>query len=201
MITGVQTGSETDLRLRLPVGAQVAVSSAVPSDMSTHLNKLRGDPLLWWRSQLFSYLMRPLPSVRRLYQTVAEQIHFKKPIIGWADDEFYCITCLWLIIRDYIVIWWNWGGFIPREIILVLVTTNFNHWAREVGLLPRDLISRESRYGWVVILSRYITVFPTKALKGHVEFELKYIFWGLIKIKIWINAIKNNKNYKKNYNQ
>ncbi|CAB3362414.1 Hypothetical predicted protein [Cloeon dipterum] len=82
-------GSPHDMRIDLSQDQDVLSWKVVPYDFSQHLNRLRGDPLLWWRGQLFSYLMRPMPTMNNLYHRVKERIKFfRNPIIGiCVDDE------------------------------------------------------------------------------------------------------------------
>ncbi|XP_059487315.1 alpha-(1,6)-fucosyltransferase-like [Neocloeon triangulifer] len=81
-------GTSNDLRIILGPEVKVQSYAEVPFDLSTRLNRLSGDPLLWWRGQLFAFLLSPLPNLSRLIQRVKDKIKFvRSPIIGICVDK------------------------------------------------------------------------------------------------------------------
>ena len=55
---------------------------AIPEDLADKLIKVHGDPIVWWISQFFKYIMRPQENTVKLYEEIEKERDIKKPIVG-----------------------------------------------------------------------------------------------------------------------
>uniref|UniRef100_A0A8C5HLR1 Alpha-(1,6)-fucosyltransferase n=1 Tax=Gouania willdenowi TaxID=441366 RepID=A0A8C5HLR1_GOUWI len=55
---------------------------AVPEDLAPRLQRLHGDPSVWWVSQFVKYLVRPQAWLEKEIQQTTAKLGFKHPIIG-----------------------------------------------------------------------------------------------------------------------
>ncbi|KAK3516289.1 hypothetical protein QTP70_009366 [Hemibagrus guttatus] len=55
---------------------------AIPEDLAPRLQRLHGDPSVWWVSQFVKYLVRPQPWLEKEIQEAGIKLGFKHPIIG-----------------------------------------------------------------------------------------------------------------------
>ncbi|XP_051951263.1 alpha-(1,6)-fucosyltransferase-like [Xyrauchen texanus] len=55
---------------------------AIPEDLAPRLQRLHGDPSVWWVSQFVKYLVRPQAWLEQEIQETAVKLGFKHPIIG-----------------------------------------------------------------------------------------------------------------------
>lgn len=55
---------------------------AIPEDLADRLQRLHGDPPVWWVSQFVKYLIRPQAWLMKEMQEVTTKLGFKHPIIG-----------------------------------------------------------------------------------------------------------------------
>ncbi|MCJ8743856.1 hypothetical protein PDJAM_G00099110 [Pangasius djambal] len=55
---------------------------AIPEDLAPRLQRLHGDPSVWWVSQFVKYLVRPQPWLEKEMQEAGIKLGFKHPIIG-----------------------------------------------------------------------------------------------------------------------
>ncbi|XP_062857768.1 alpha-(1,6)-fucosyltransferase [Trichomycterus rosablanca] len=55
---------------------------AIPEDLAPRLQRLHGDPSVWWVSQFVRYLVRPQPWLEKEMQEAAVKLGFEHPIIG-----------------------------------------------------------------------------------------------------------------------
>ncbi|XP_013870941.1 alpha-(1,6)-fucosyltransferase [Austrofundulus limnaeus] len=55
---------------------------AVPEDLAPRLQRLHGDPSVWWVSQFVKYLVRPQAWLEKEIQQTTDKLGFKHPIIG-----------------------------------------------------------------------------------------------------------------------
>uniref|UniRef100_A0A8C6NI20 Alpha-(1,6)-fucosyltransferase n=2 Tax=Nothobranchius furzeri TaxID=105023 RepID=A0A8C6NI20_NOTFU len=55
---------------------------AVPEDLAPRLQRLHGDPSVWWVSQFVKYLVRPQAWLEKEIQQSTAKLGFKHPIIG-----------------------------------------------------------------------------------------------------------------------
>ncbi|KAI2654490.1 Alpha-(1,6)-fucosyltransferase [Labeo rohita] len=61
---------------------------AIPEDLADRLQRLHGDPPVWWVSQFVKYLIRPQAWLLKEIQEATAKMGFKHPIIGYPDYEF-----------------------------------------------------------------------------------------------------------------
>ncbi|XP_055042645.2 alpha-(1,6)-fucosyltransferase isoform X2 [Misgurnus anguillicaudatus] len=55
---------------------------AIPEDLAPRLQRLHGDPSVWWVSQFVKYLIRPQAWLEKEIQQTGVKLGFKHPIIG-----------------------------------------------------------------------------------------------------------------------
>ncbi|XP_051500318.1 alpha-(1,6)-fucosyltransferase-like [Myxocyprinus asiaticus] len=55
---------------------------AIPEDLAPRLQRLHGDPSVWWVSQFVKYLVRPQAWLEKEIQDTAIKLGFKHPIVG-----------------------------------------------------------------------------------------------------------------------
>uniref|UniRef100_A0AAR2JKC5 Alpha-(1,6)-fucosyltransferase n=1 Tax=Pygocentrus nattereri TaxID=42514 RepID=A0AAR2JKC5_PYGNA len=55
---------------------------AIPEDLAPRLQRLHGDPSVWWVSQFVKYLVRPQAWLEKEMQEASVKLGFKHPIIG-----------------------------------------------------------------------------------------------------------------------
>ncbi|XP_052009724.1 alpha-(1,6)-fucosyltransferase-like [Xyrauchen texanus] len=55
---------------------------AIPEDLADRLQRLHGDPPVWWVSQFVKYLIRPQAWLMKEMQEITAKLGFKHPIIG-----------------------------------------------------------------------------------------------------------------------
>ncbi|XP_059354153.1 alpha-(1,6)-fucosyltransferase-like [Carassius carassius] len=55
---------------------------AIPEDLAPRLQRLHGDPSVWWVSQFVKYLVRPQAWLEKEIQEACGKLGFKHPIIG-----------------------------------------------------------------------------------------------------------------------
>lgn len=55
---------------------------AVPKDLADRINRLHGDPAVWWVGQFLKYLLRPQPSTVNMLKDSASKFNFQRPIVG-----------------------------------------------------------------------------------------------------------------------
>ncbi|XP_052441865.1 alpha-(1,6)-fucosyltransferase-like [Carassius gibelio] len=55
---------------------------AIPEDLAPRLQRLHGDPSVWWVSQFVKYLVRPQAWLEKEIQETCGKLGFKHPIIG-----------------------------------------------------------------------------------------------------------------------
>ncbi|XP_058470157.1 alpha-(1,6)-fucosyltransferase [Solea solea] len=55
---------------------------AIPEDLAPRLQRLHGDPSVWWVSQFVKYLVRPQGWLEKEIQQTTAKLGFKHPIIG-----------------------------------------------------------------------------------------------------------------------
>ncbi|XP_073672812.1 alpha-(1,6)-fucosyltransferase-like [Garra rufa] len=55
---------------------------AIPEDLAPRLQRLHGDPSVWWVSQFVKYLVRPQAWLEKEIQDTCVKLGFKHPIIG-----------------------------------------------------------------------------------------------------------------------
>lgn len=58
------------------------VPLAIPEDLAPRLQRLHGDPPVWWVGQFLKYLLRPQPDTQHFLQDAIEKLGFKRPIVG-----------------------------------------------------------------------------------------------------------------------
>lgn len=73
---------------------------AIPEDLAPRLQRLHGDPSVWWVSQFVKYLVRPQAWLEKEIQETCVKLGFKHPIIGsvylssslsLSDNHFICL--------------------------------------------------------------------------------------------------------------
>lgn len=62
---------------------------AIPEDLAPRLQRLHGDPSVWWVSQFVKYLVRPQAWLEKEIQETCVKLGFKHPIIGWVFLSSY----------------------------------------------------------------------------------------------------------------
>ncbi|KAK1796215.1 hypothetical protein P4O66_009286 [Electrophorus voltai] len=62
---------------------------AIPEDLAPRLQRLHGDPSVWWVSQFVKYLVRPQAWLEKEMQEASVKLGFKHPVIGVRQ------LCLW----------------------------------------------------------------------------------------------------------
>nr|CAD7413454.1 unnamed protein product [Timema poppensis] len=55
---------------------------AVPEDLVPRLSKFHGFPFIWWIGQILKYLLQPQETTQKLIAEAANQLDFRKPIVG-----------------------------------------------------------------------------------------------------------------------
>ncbi|RXM95478.1 Alpha-(1,6)-fucosyltransferase [Acipenser ruthenus] len=60
---------------------------AIPEDLADRLDRLHGDPSVWWVSQFVKYLIRPQPWLEKEIDEATRKMGFKHPIIGKPKSE------------------------------------------------------------------------------------------------------------------
>ncbi|XP_026872015.2 alpha-(1,6)-fucosyltransferase [Electrophorus electricus] len=55
---------------------------AIPEDLAPRLQRLHGDPSVWWVSQFVKYLVRPQAWLEKEMQEASVKLGFKHPVIG-----------------------------------------------------------------------------------------------------------------------
>jgi len=55
---------------------------AIPEDLADRIDRLHGDPIVWWVSQFLLYMLRPQPALKELLEQTVDNYQFKKPIVG-----------------------------------------------------------------------------------------------------------------------
>ncbi|XP_006632780.1 alpha-(1,6)-fucosyltransferase isoform X1 [Lepisosteus oculatus] len=55
---------------------------AIPEDLADRLDRLHGDPSVWWVSQFVKYLIRPQSWLEKEIEEATRKLGFKHPIIG-----------------------------------------------------------------------------------------------------------------------
>lgn len=55
---------------------------AIPEDLADRLQRLHGDPAVWWVSQFVKYLIRPQAWLMKEMEEATNKLGFKHPIIG-----------------------------------------------------------------------------------------------------------------------
>lgn len=55
---------------------------AIPKDLSERIQRLHGNPVVWWISQFVKYLLRPQDAMQDLLEKVEEKLGFKHPVVG-----------------------------------------------------------------------------------------------------------------------
>ncbi|XP_014253946.1 alpha-(1,6)-fucosyltransferase [Cimex lectularius] len=55
---------------------------AVPKDLAERIERLHGDPSVWWVGQFLKYLLRPQPATTDMLQKAAVNFKFQHPIVG-----------------------------------------------------------------------------------------------------------------------
>lgn len=80
--------SGTDLQVvTLPIIDSVSprppfVPLAIPKDLAPRLQRLHGDPPVWWVGQFLKYLLRSQPHTTAFLTDAMERTGFKRPIVG-----------------------------------------------------------------------------------------------------------------------
>lgn len=54
----------------------------IPSDISDRLEKLHGEPHIWWVGQFIKYILRPQPHLQKLIDESKQKSGFEGPIVG-----------------------------------------------------------------------------------------------------------------------
>lgn len=55
---------------------------SIPEDLAPRLQRLHGDPIVWWVGQFLKYLLRPQKITRELLDSGMEKLGWQKPIVG-----------------------------------------------------------------------------------------------------------------------
>nr|DAA64668.1 TPA_inf: alpha1,6 fucosyltransferase [Strigamia maritima] len=55
---------------------------AIPRDLAARMQRLHGDPIVWWVGQFLKYLLRPQPNLQANIDEMTDKLGFKKPIVG-----------------------------------------------------------------------------------------------------------------------
>jgi len=55
---------------------------AIPSDLSSEIEKIHGEPHIWWVGQFMSYILRLQPPNAAYVKEAKEKMGFKTPIVG-----------------------------------------------------------------------------------------------------------------------
>ena len=54
----------------------------LPGDLVDRVDRLHGDPDLWWVSQFLRFMLRPEPHTRAMLQATEDSFQFEHPIVG-----------------------------------------------------------------------------------------------------------------------
>ncbi|GLV37169.1 alpha16-fucosyltransferase [Carabus blaptoides fortunei] len=55
---------------------------AIPEDLAPRLNRLHGDPIVWWVGQFLKYLLRPQSDTSNFLNEAISKMGFQRPIVG-----------------------------------------------------------------------------------------------------------------------
>ncbi|UYV70737.1 FUT8 [Cordylochernes scorpioides] len=64
---------------------------AVPADLRPRLERLHGDPSVWWIGQILKFLLRPQEDLKAFLLQSEVRLGFKHPIVGWKKCVGYSI--------------------------------------------------------------------------------------------------------------
>jgi len=80
-------GKESTQVVELPIVDSVNprppyLPPAVPADLVERIERLHGDPIVWWVSQFLKYMLRPQPHLKEMLDTTVNNFNFEHPIVG-----------------------------------------------------------------------------------------------------------------------
>jgi len=55
---------------------------AIPADLADRIQRLHGDPIVWWVSQFLLYMLRPQPALQELLDNTVQTHNLQHPIVG-----------------------------------------------------------------------------------------------------------------------
>lgn len=55
---------------------------AIPEDLAPRLQRLHGDPIVWWVGQFLKYLLRTQPDTQEMLDIGMRKLGFQRPIVG-----------------------------------------------------------------------------------------------------------------------
>lgn len=76
-------GTSKDQIITLPYyRSNSFVPLTVPEDLAPRLDRLHGDPPVWWVGQFIKYLLRPKRTLKKFWKKASKILKFKRPIVG-----------------------------------------------------------------------------------------------------------------------
>jgi hypothetical protein len=55
---------------------------SIPSELAERLEKLHGEPHVWWVGQFMKYILRPQPHVQQMLDEAKAQAGIQSPVVG-----------------------------------------------------------------------------------------------------------------------
>lgn len=55
---------------------------AIPEDLADRIQRLHGDPIVWWVSQFLLYMLRPQPALQEMLENTVQTHNLQHPIVG-----------------------------------------------------------------------------------------------------------------------
>ena len=84
---------------------------AVPEDIAHKMIRLHGFPFIWWYGQLLKYMLRPNPTLTKIYRNAEAMLDFASPIVGvhvrrsdkvtFGEAEFYQLDGYMVHVEEY----------------------------------------------------------------------------------------------------
>lgn len=55
---------------------------SIPSDLAGRLEKVHGEPHIWWVGQFMKYILRPQPQVQAMLDEAKTKTGLRNPVVG-----------------------------------------------------------------------------------------------------------------------
>ena len=55
---------------------------ALPADLVDRIERLHGDPIVWWVSQFLLYMLRPQPHLQSMLDSTVQSFGLDHPVVG-----------------------------------------------------------------------------------------------------------------------
>lgn len=58
---------------------------AIPSDISERLEKVHGEPHVWWVGQFMKFILRPQPHLQSMLDEAKQKSGIQNPVVGYVS--------------------------------------------------------------------------------------------------------------------